>query len=128
MKYLSVLAFAFVFLFVLVSPVCAQDSPVDEITAGLAGLPDLYGLGVLVALAVVLMRKVGLPDGYGGYAAFGVGVATYIILQLVPDETARTIFDIAAHVASAALIVLGGQVTHASLKYGRFDRFWKGKD
>lgn len=73
------------------------------------------------------LRRAGLPDGYGGYAAFAVGVAVYVILQVVPDETARTIFDVAAHVANAALIILGGQVTHASLKYAKLDRFWKGK-
>lgn len=103
-------------------------APVDDITSDLEALPDLYGLGALVALVVVLIRRFGLPDGWGGYAAFAVGVVAYIVLKALPEDMAQTVFDFAAHVAEAALIILGGQVTHASLKHAGLDRFWKARD
>jgi hypothetical protein len=102
--------------------------PVDDITSDFEALPDLYGLGALVALAVVLVRRFGLPDGWGGYAAFAVGVAAYIVLKALPEDTAQAVFDFAAHVAEAALLVLGSQITHASLKHAGLDKLWKARD
>ena len=137
MKLLSTVLLVAVLLFVLVPVALADDSaypppppddPVGDITGGFESLPDVFSLGVVVSVLVILMRRAGLPDGWGGYANFGVGVAIFITVKLLPIDAREQVFEITRRVAELLLVLLGGQVTHASMKYGKLDKFWKKKD
>ena len=118
----------------------AQDSPLptptpepdfvgaatDDITANFEGLSGLAGLGVVVSLLVMLARRFGLPDGWGGYAAFAVGVFVYGATRALSPDVRNQLFDAMRHAAQFLTVILGGQVAHASAKYAGLDRLWKG--
>ena len=40
------------------------------------------GLGVIILFLVQLLKKIGLPDGYGGYAVAVLSVLGYALLQV----------------------------------------------
>lgn len=109
----------------------ALDSPVgpiQETTTDLESLPDFVGLGSLVTLVVVVMRMTKLPDGWGGYAALGVGIFVYVVSLALPDDASQTLFEALGHASRLLAVVLGSQVTHYSLKYANLDKLWKARD
>jgi len=138
-RILAVVAFLVVLALVLsVVPVMADDAvsdaypppsddPVGDITEGFENLPDLFGLGVVVSVLVILLRRAGLPDGWGGYMNFAVGVAVFVVVKVLPPDARDQVFDVVRQAAELLLVLLGGQVTHASMKYGKLDKFWKAK-
>lgn len=118
----------------------AQDSPTptpapdpladaaNDVTVDIESLPGLAGLGVVVALLSMLARRFGLPDGWGGYAAFIVGLFVFVAVKILPVDARDQLFEGARYAAEFLTVVLGGQVAHASAKYAGLDKLWKGGD
>jgi hypothetical protein len=138
MKLFSVLILV-ALLFVLVPVALADDSvtsaypppeddPVGDITKDIESLPDVFSLGVVVSVLVVVLRRAGLPDGWGGYANFAVGAVIFAVVKILPPDVREQVFEVTRQAAELLLVLLGGQITHASLKYGKLDKLWKSRD
>lgn len=127
----ALIVFLALFLFVpSISADTTFDSPVgpvEDITSDLESLPDYVGLGSLVTLVVVVLKLLKLPDGYGGYAALGVGAFAYVMSLVLPEAPRETLFEALERASQFLLVILGSVATHYTLKYTGVDRLWKGK-
>jgi hypothetical protein len=135
MKYLPILALALLLVLSVAAPATAQNpvdsplpgGPVDDITTDFENLPAYFGLGAVVSLLIMVARRVGLPDGWGGYANLIVGIIAFAVVKLTGDSADR-VFELARELAEVLLLVMGGQLFHASAKYARLDKLWKARD
>ncbi len=129
-----VLVFA---LLVIVLPVNAADftadsplppaGPVDDITTDFENLPAYFGLGAVVSLLIMVIRRLGLPDGWGGYANLAVGIFAFAAVKALGADSSK-LFEILREGAELLILVFGGQAFHAGAKYAGLGQLWKGKE